>query len=74
MSESLPAPWQISPKSTKEVRVYRALLQCPFGWKRFASITVTADAVYAEDASGYVLRCASIADALSRLSNQIKES
>ena len=24
MSESLPAPWQISPKSTKAVRVYFA--------------------------------------------------
>ncbi len=74
MPETLPPPWQISPRSTKTVRVYRAPLARPNGWKRYASITVTPDGVTAEGSAGYVLRCNTVADALGRLSNQIKES
>ena len=59
MSESLPAPWQISPKSTKAVRVYCALLARPHGFRRYVVISVTSTGAYsrlfdtAADAAAY---------------------
>lgn len=66
-----PAPWSECERSAGHAR-YRCLLAVPRGRRRYAYLTLFTDGtVHAEGASGYIVRCETMADALARLSGEV---